>query len=235
MIPLKKFVEAIKKFENLPNELKITKMVVAMACHMEGNLHPTFVFNENDPDAREDFEEALDYLYKEIIIPLGGSITGEHGIGTVKTPYLRLEHGPDVVDLMHEIKKVFDPNMILNPGVGKGDLRPVPKSKSTRLLNASSDKFLVLNCMRCGFCNVECPSKWYFKSEAYSPRGRLNILNALVHGELTIDDKTPLGVIMYACTLCGSCSVKCPAGVQTEEIFEKVRALLQKNEFSRSQ
>ncbi len=84
--------------------------------------------------------------------------------------------------------------------------------------------------MRCGFCIIGCPSKWYFKSEAFSPRGRLNILNALVHGELNIDEETSLVEIMFACTLCGACSIKCPAGVQTDEIFEKVRAHLQKGD-----
>lgn len=225
-IQITDFVEAVKKFENLPKVMNITNIITTMVCHMEGNLHPTFLFNENDPEARKNFEKALDYLYREIIIPLGGSITGEHGIGKVKTPYLELEHGSDFVDLMGQIKSIFDPKIILNPGDGKGDLRPLPRSKSIRQLKGDPDKILVLNCMRCGFCNVICPSKWYFKSEAYSPRGRLSLLNGLLHGDLELDEESSIGKILYACTLCGHCKVKCPAGVETDEIFEKTRAIL---------
>ncbi|GAG01815.1 unnamed protein product, partial [marine sediment metagenome] len=216
----------VKKFEELPEKLNVPNIQITMVCHMEGNLHPTFVFNENDVKDREDFEKAIDYLYKEIVIPLGGSITGEHGIGKIKTPYLELEHGPDVVDLMHQIKKLFDPNMILNPGLGKGDIRPLKKSELLRKLKNQPGKLLDLNCMRCGFCITSCSSKIYYKSEAYSPRGRLSILNGLVHGDLTLKNSKLVNDIFHACTLCGVCLVKCPAGVRTHEIFEKAREIL---------
>ncbi len=225
-IKITDFAEAVKKFEELPEKLNVPNIQITMVCHMEGNLHPTFVFNENDVKDREDFEKAIDYLYKEIVIPLGGSITGEHGIGKIKTPYLELEHGPDVVDLMHQIKKLFDPNMILNPGLGKGDIRPLKKSELLRKLKNQPGKLLNLNCMRCGFCLVACPSRIHYKSEAYSPRGRLSLLNGLVHGELTLENPNLINDILNACTLCGLCLTLCPAGVKTHEIFEKAREIL---------
>ncbi|KKK43118.1 MAG: putative FAD-linked oxidoreductase, partial [Candidatus Lokiarchaeum sp. GC14_75] len=204
---------------NIPN------IVTALVCHMEGNMHPTFIFNENDPKDRADFERAIDYLYKEIVIPMGGSITGEHGIGKVKTPFLILEHGNDVVELMYRIKKLIDPNMILNPGAGKGDIRPLKSFHLIRQLKNQNDKLLELNCMRCGFCQI-CPSKIYFKSEAYSPRGRLSLLNALVHDELSLKNVDLINKIFHTCTLCGQCYLKCPAGVKTHQIFEKAREIL---------
>ena len=225
-IQITNFVEAIKRFEDLPNKLQITNIEMIIICHMEGNLHPVFIFNENDPRERKSFEKAINYLYKEIIIPLGGTITGEHGIGKVKTPYLELEHGPDVVELMCQMKKLFDPNMILNPGVGKGDIRPFPKSKSIRQLKNQPGKILVFNCMRCGFCSVICPSKVFYKFEAYSPRGRLSLLNGLIYGELNLDEHKLIRKILYACTLCGHCLITCPAGVETNDIFEKARESL---------
>lgn len=227
-IKITDFAYAIKRFEELTEKLNISNITLAMVCHMEGNLHPTFIFNENDPKDREDFEKAIEYLYREIIIPLGGSITGEHGIGKVKTPYLELEHGSDVVDLMLQIKNLFDPNKILNPGLGKGDARPLPKSESIRQLKNQPGKVLEFNCMRCGFCTVTCPSKLFNKSEAFSPRGRLSLLNGLVYGELKLDNEDLMRDILYACTLCGLCLDKCPAGVQTYEIFEKARAIFNK-------
>jgi len=227
-IKITDFAKVMKMFENLRQELEIPNITTAMVCHMEGNIHPTFIFNENDPNDRADFKKAVDYLYKEIIIPIGGSVTGEHGIGKVKTPFLVLEHGTDVVDLMHKIKKLIDPNFILNPGVGKGDIRPLRLTVLNRNLKNQPNKLLELNCMRCGFCQTSCPSRMVFKSEAFSPRGRLSLLNALVHGELDSERIEMINDIFHTCTLCGQCYFKCPAGVRTHEIFEKAREIIHK-------
>lgn len=227
-IKITDFAKVMKMFENLRQELDIPNITTAMVCHMEGNIHPTFIFNENDPNDRADFKKAVDYLYKEIIIPIGGSVTGEHGIGKVKTPFLVLEHGTDVVDLMHQIKKLIDPNFILNPGVGKGDIRPLRLTVLNRNLKNQPNKLLELNCMRCGFCQISCPSRMVFKSEAFSPRGRLSLLNSLVHGELDSERIERINDIFHTCTLCGQCYFKCPAGVRTHEIFEKAREIIHK-------
>ncbi len=226
-IKITDFVEAIKKIEEIPQKLNIPNIIAAVVCHiMEGNLHPTFIFNENDEKDRKDFEKALDYLYREVIIPLGGTITGEHGIGKLKTRFLELEHGVEVVDLMHSIKNLIDPNMIMNPGAGKGDKRPIPISNVFRGLKNQSGKILHMNCNRCGLCTVSCPSHLNYKSEAYSPRGRLSLLNGLVHGEINLEESKLINEIMHSCTLCGLCAIKCPSGVDTYRIFEKAREIL---------
>ncbi|GAG94730.1 unnamed protein product, partial [marine sediment metagenome] len=133
-IQISDFAEIVNKIEKIPEDINAENLQVAIICHMEGNLHPTFLFNENYDKDIKDFEKAIDYLYREIIIPAGGTLTGEHGIGKIKTPYLELEHGSEVVDLMRQIKELFDPNMILNPGIGKGDTRLLNKSGSKRHL-----------------------------------------------------------------------------------------------------
>jgi glycolate oxidase len=51
-----------------------------------------------------------------LAIDLGGTLTGEHGIGLSKAPYMTLEHDPVAMDVMRTLKKMFDPNNILNPG-----------------------------------------------------------------------------------------------------------------------
>ncbi|MHA2284102.1 MAG: FAD-binding and (Fe-S)-binding domain-containing protein [Promethearchaeota archaeon] len=227
-IKITDFAKVMKQFENIRQELDIPNITTAMVCHMEGNIHPTFIFNENNPKDRADFKKAVDYLYEEIIIPIGGSITGEHGIGKVKTPFLALEHGNEVVDLMHKIKNLIDPNFILNPGVGKGDIRPLRLTDLNRNLKHQPNKLLDLNCMRCGFCQTSCPSRMVYKSEAYSPRGRLSLLNSLVHDELDLERREIINDILHTCTLCGICFLKCPAGVRTHEIFEKAREIIHK-------
>ncbi len=227
-IPLTEFSNVIKKIEKIPEKIGASNLLVGIVSHMEGNLHPKFLFNENDKEDLEDFQKAMDYLYKEIIIPAGGSITGEHGIGKVKTPYLQLEHSDDVIDIMSQIKNLLDPRGILNPGIGKGAKSDLTKIKKPRKLKNQPDKILELNCNRCGFCNVVCPSKMFYKSEAYTPRGRLSILNGLVYGDLNDYNIELINDIFHTCTLCGLCLTICPAGVKTNEIFEKAREVLHK-------
>ncbi|MBD3211786.1 MAG: FAD-binding protein [Candidatus Lokiarchaeota archaeon] len=227
-ISLTQFADVIKKIEQIPEEIGANNLKIAIICHMEGNLHPTFLFNENNPKDVEDFEEAIDYLYRKIIIPIGGSITGEHGIGKIKTPYLELSHGKKITEKMHQIKQIFDPNMILNPGVGKGDTRKLEKADKTRQLKNQNEKVLELACMRCGFCIASCPSRKNYKIEAYSPRGRLSILNGLVYGEIELTQL--VNDILHTCSLCALCREKCPSGVPTLKIIEQAREIIHKNE-----
>lgn len=223
-IKISHFAEIIRKIEAIPEAIQAKNLKVATICHMEGNLHPTFLFNENNEEEVQEFERAIDYLYKEIIIPAGGTLTGEHGIGKIKTPYLSLEHGEDVVEIMVQLKELFDPHRILNPGIGKGEVKTLMKKKLSRVLKNQEGKILGLGCMRCGFCVALCPSRIHYMLEAYSPRGRLSILNALVHGEIQLN---PLITdILNTCTLCGLCMTLCPAGVRTFEIFEKAREII---------
>ncbi len=225
-IQITHFADVIKQIEQIPEKIHAKNLLVATICHMEGNLHPTFLFNENDEQDVKDFQTAIDYLYKNIIIPVGGSLTGEHGIGKIKTQFLELEHGSKVVELMSQVKELFDPKMILNPGIGKGDQRSLVKSSILRRLKNRSDNILELKCMRCGFCITTCPSRIYHMIESYSPRGRLSILNGLVHGDLELNEL--ITDIIHTCTSCAICHTKCPAGVKTHEIFEKAREIIHK-------
>jgi glycolate oxidase len=227
-IQISDFSDVVKKIEEIPRIIGAKNLLVATICHMEGNLHPTFLFNENDEEDVKDFEKAVEYLYKEIIIPVGGTVTGEHGIGKVKTEFLELEHGSNVVDLMSKTKELFDPNRILNPGIGKGENLPLTKLAYQRTLLNNSEKILELKCMRCGFCIVKCPSKLHYSIEPYSPRGRLSILNGLVHGELQLTEF--ISEILHTCSLCALCDTSCPAGISTSEIIEKAREIIHQPE-----
>jgi glycolate oxidase len=81
----------------------------------DGNLHPTFVFERDDPNAEAVNEAARGDLYKAAIA-LGGTITGEHGVGVARRDYLELQRGAEAVRVMRRIKDALDPQGILNPG-----------------------------------------------------------------------------------------------------------------------
>ncbi len=81
----------------------------------DGNIHVNFMFDPGDDAARIRSKAAERALF-ERVVALEGSISGEHGIGFAKAPYLDLELSPEVIALMKRVKRAFDPEGILNPG-----------------------------------------------------------------------------------------------------------------------
>mgnify|MGYP005815247747 CR=1 FL=1 len=94
-------------------------LIPTVAHAGDGNLHPNFVF---EADAVDGFLEVPDRVWRaadelfQACLRLGGTLTGEHGVGVLKRRWLRDELGDDVLDLQHRIKAAFDPLGILNPG-----------------------------------------------------------------------------------------------------------------------
>ncbi|HEY5952966.1 MAG TPA: FAD-linked oxidase C-terminal domain-containing protein [Terrimicrobiaceae bacterium] len=84
--------------------------------HMgDGNLHPTFLTNEKDVEEMHRVELAMKEIFDQALA-LGGTITGEHGVGLAKKPFLQAAVGELNLEVMKRIKKSLDPNGILNPG-----------------------------------------------------------------------------------------------------------------------
>ena len=81
----------------------------------DGNLHTSIMIDEKNGDEKERAEEAIEEIFK-LTVRLGGTLSGEHGVGTTKAPYLHLELKHDAIEVMKKIKSVLDPNNILNPG-----------------------------------------------------------------------------------------------------------------------
>ena len=81
----------------------------------DGNLHPTFVWDRGDAAAEERAQAACEELYRAALA-LGGTVTGEHGIGAARRPFLEAQAGADAVAVMRAIKAALDPLGILNPG-----------------------------------------------------------------------------------------------------------------------
>jgi glycolate oxidase len=84
--------------------------------HMgDGNLHPTFLTDERDEEEMHRVHLALDAIVQKTLA-LGGTITGEHGVGLAKKPWLRQQLGDASHELMQQIKQAIDPQRLLNPG-----------------------------------------------------------------------------------------------------------------------
>jgi glycolate oxidase len=69
----------------------------------------------NDDSERPSIDRSIELLMRATI-ELGGTLSGEHGIGVTKAPYLHFEQSNELIDLQRSIKKVFDPKELLNPG-----------------------------------------------------------------------------------------------------------------------
>jgi len=89
--------------------------VAAFGHAGDGNIHVNLMLDTQDPQQRVRAEQAVRLLF-ERVVALEGSISGEHGIGFSKAPYIGIELSPDEIALMKRVKVAFDPNGILNPG-----------------------------------------------------------------------------------------------------------------------
>jgi glycolate oxidase len=81
----------------------------------DGNLHPTILTDERDAEEMKRVHLAVDEIF-QVAIALGGTLSGEHGIGIAKMKYLDWEFGEAGVTVLRHIKEALDPNYLLNPG-----------------------------------------------------------------------------------------------------------------------
>jgi glycolate oxidase len=81
----------------------------------DGNFHVHVMYRKNNALDREKAEKAVTEIMEKVV-ELGGAISGEHGIGLAKSPFLRLQHSKDEIDAMLAVKHALDPKNILNPG-----------------------------------------------------------------------------------------------------------------------
>jgi len=113
VVPRSRVPELVAKIEEIG---KRNNVFVANFGHAgDGNIHVNFVVDRNDADEVARARQCVSETFK-LSVELGGTISGEHGIGYVKAPYLEYAVDRPTLEVMKGIKKLFDPNGILNPG-----------------------------------------------------------------------------------------------------------------------
>ncbi|HEX7354478.1 MAG TPA: FAD-linked oxidase C-terminal domain-containing protein [Mycobacteriales bacterium] len=113
-VPLPRLPELVTGIERIAADRGVTIALVAHAG--DGNTHPLIVFDPMQADQTLQAERAFGEIM-ELAIGLDGTITGEHGVGRLKRPWLESQVGPDVLEISQRIKQALDPLGILNPGV----------------------------------------------------------------------------------------------------------------------
>lgn len=112
-VPISQFPALVASANEIMTELDCKGTIIGHAG--DGNLHTAIFFPPNDPAGRARAGQVNDHLV-ERALALGGTCTGEHGVGLGKQKYMLAEHGPVALNVMRQLKATLDPNGILNPG-----------------------------------------------------------------------------------------------------------------------
>jgi D-lactate dehydrogenase (cytochrome) len=111
-VPISRLADCISETKR---EIRESKMLAPLVGHVgDGIFHLTYVFDPNDP-AEMETAQRLNERMVHRALAMGGTCTGEHGVGYGKIDFVEAEHGP-AVDAMRRIKRAFDPDNIMNPG-----------------------------------------------------------------------------------------------------------------------
>ncbi|WP_022668317.1 FAD-binding oxidoreductase [Desulfospira joergensenii] len=113
VVPISRIPDLVRETRKIQEKSGLT--LVSFGHAGDGNIHCNIMYDQRDKDQAERAEKAVDDLF-EVTLNLGGTITGEHGVGITKMKFLPREISSIELNLMKGIKKVFDPENILNPG-----------------------------------------------------------------------------------------------------------------------
>lgn len=186
------------------------RVPVAIFGHIgNGNAHIVPLLDVND---RQDFDKMVQSyheIHQTVLDRFSGSICGEHGDGRVRAEYVRKMFGPELYRMFEQVKRLFDPAGVLNPGVKISDRPFTDHIDYTRLSKP---------CATCAKCNSVCPVYDVFQSEDMSSRGWFEIVTAKDYSYLNSRR------VVEACLNCKSCRTICPAGVDVSELILRKRA-----------
>ena len=113
VVPRNRIAPLVNFTEKLSRELGITILTFGHAG--DGNIHVNIMIDKDDPVESEKGQSARQKLF-EHVMSLSGTLSGEHGVGLTKAPFLALELDDTALEVMGNLKRLFDPNNILNPG-----------------------------------------------------------------------------------------------------------------------
>ncbi|PEJ26692.1 glycolate oxidase subunit GlcD [Peribacillus butanolivorans] len=112
-VPRSKIPQMCERLQKIRDKYGVHLVVFGHAG--DGNLHPNIICDKTDKEEMSRVELAVADIFMAAI-ELGGTLSGEHGIGMMKAPFMEMELGAAGLDIMKRIKEVWDPNNIMNPG-----------------------------------------------------------------------------------------------------------------------
>jgi len=242
-------MDLLRGHEMIQNEVKkrheqaLSRRIV-IATHMhagDGNVHTNVPVNSNDYAMMQQAHHAVEQFMAKAV-ELGGVISGEHGIGITKLPYMRAEY----LEEMAEYKRHADPENLFNrdklmpgadltftytPSFNLLEMEAVILEAAD--LTALSEE--ISPCLRCGKCKPVCNTHFPRSSMLYSPRNKIQATGAIIEAFLYESQKgngisfeqfAGLGDVADHCTICHKCEAPCPVDIDFGMVTERMRAIL---------
>src|SRR5580698_7513488 len=224
-----KLRDYIERFLELIRRHNTTAGIYAHAS--VGCLHVRPVVNMKTAEGVRKFE-AIATEVADLVLEFGGAISGEHGDGLVRSPFMKKQFGPVLYEAFRTIKRTFDPNGIFNPGkivdsppitenlrFGAGYVSPNPRTYFDYSEYGGMGGAVEM-CSGLGVCRktmegTMCPSYMATKEESHTTRGRANVLRQAMAGKLGSAGLDDRGVydVLDLCLECRACKAECPVGV----------------------
>ena len=224
-----KLSEFIGRFLEIIREHETTAGIYAHAS--VGCLHVRPVVNLKTADGVAKFESIANAV-AELVLEYGGALSGEHGDGLVRSPFMRQMFGDALYEAFRDIKRTFDPHNIFNPGkitdaapvtsnlrFGAGYVSPNPQTffdySDWGGMGGAVEMCSGVGACRKKLSGTMCPSYMATRDEADSTRGRANVLRLAMTGKLGEAGLGDAGVmkVLDLCLECRACKAECPVGV----------------------
>jgi D-lactate dehydrogenase len=224
VFPIPRLAEAVTDLQNLFTQFGYSDGAV-FGHAKDGNLH--FLINQafNSASDIAHFDRFVHAMVQIVSGKYDGALKAEHGTGRNMAPFVQFEWGEAAYSMMRDLKSLFDPTGMLNPGV---IINPDPQAHIAHLKSLSLVSPEVDKCIECGFCESKCPSRRL----TLTPRQRIVVqreisrLKALSSPspvlDSMIDDFSYAGI--DTCALDGLCATACPVGINTGEMTRRLRA-----------
>lgn len=233
-VPVERLGEYVRGVQRIFDRYNIRSAYYAHASAGCLHIRPSL----NLKDAREiGVMREVAQAVLELVIGLGGAMSGEHGDGLSRSCWNERLYGPELYRAFHELKRAFDPRGLLNPGkiVGAQDIvenlrygaryRTIPVQTHLDFGVAGGFARAVEQCNGAGVCRKHgdgamCPSFMATREEEHSTRGRANALRAALSGRLPPEALTEERMyrVMELCLECKACKAECPSAVDMAKI-----------------
>ena len=160
----------------------------------------------------------------DLVLGVDGSLKAEHGTGRMMAGYVRRQYGDELYDVMREVKRLCDPQGVLNPGVIVSD---DPEAHTRDFKETATVEEEVDRCVECGYCEPVCPSR----DLTTTPRQRIvlrrEMQRARAAGDLALLRELESEYAYDAvetCAVDGMCQVACPVSINTGDLMKRLRA-----------
>jgi D-lactate dehydrogenase len=191
---------------------------------LQGNLHFVFCVDFNRKAEVDQYAAFLEDIASLVTEKYNGSLKAEHGTGRNMSPFVEREWGAEAFAIMREIKQIFDPQNLLNPGVIVSN---DPQIHISNLKRTPASHPAIEKCTECGFCERTCPSRHL----SLTPRQRITAWRDISHLTATGKDRKRLRQMRrefdYAadqtCAVDGLCATLCPLGIDTGAFIKELR------------